>query len=179
VTDPDPITRPSERELILYATPTGPLATSCDAYFRAISEIAPTVAQTFPPHCSLTGFFRRTHVRSAGVVDELTRAIADLGPVPDNAVTVDGVRRQPDWVGLELESRWLLRAVRKLIAASEPGPGEDALRPKDWLHLSLAYGIDDLDVHASLAQTMFENPLSAGWSVGLWERLPTGEWRRH
>ena len=47
----------SRRELILYATPTGPLADACDRFFAAVESIGPTVAQTYPPHCTLTGFF--------------------------------------------------------------------------------------------------------------------------
>ncbi len=46
-------------QLILYAIPTGLLAEQCDRLFRMVRAIAPTTAQTYPPHCTLTGFFQR------------------------------------------------------------------------------------------------------------------------
>ncbi|MDG2026150.1 MAG: hypothetical protein P8J50_03515 [Acidimicrobiales bacterium] len=49
----------SRAELILYATPTGPLAEELDRLFAQFAERAPTTAQTYPPHCTLTGFFQR------------------------------------------------------------------------------------------------------------------------
>jgi alpha-D-ribose 1-methylphosphonate 5-triphosphate diphosphatase len=49
------------RELILYATPTRPLADQCNTFFEAAADLGPTSAQLYPPHCTLTGFFRRTH----------------------------------------------------------------------------------------------------------------------
>ena len=55
-------------ELILYATPTGPLADACAAYFGAVE---PTTAQTYPPHVTLTGFFHRRD--AAGVIEAAAR----------------------------------------------------------------------------------------------------------
>lgn len=169
----------SVTELILYATPTGELAAACDRYFAACAERGPTTAQTYPPHCTLTGFFRRHPARVGVIVGEIQPVIDEAGPVPADAVAVAGLRCTDDWVGFELRSTWLARRTEEVVAAHQLQPGEDALRSKDWLHLSLAYGIDDLDPYRRLAldHGLDRRPIG-GWEIGLWERTTTGAWHR-
>jgi ubiquitin-associated SH3 domain-containing protein len=168
------------RELILYATPTGPLADAVDRYFEEVAATAgATTAQTYPPHCTLTGFFRRTSDRADEVIAETAEVIGSLGPVPAGAVDVVGLTTTDDWVGLELRSPWLIEATAAVVAAHTVLPGDDALRPKDWLHLSLAYGVDDLAPHAELARRRVDPTSDHRWSIGLWERRPDGSWVDH
>ena len=62
----------TERELILYACPIGPLADDLDAYFSQVTaRFGPTTAQTYPVHCTLTGFFRRRGERADEVLTHL------------------------------------------------------------------------------------------------------------
>lgn len=182
----------TRRELILYATPTGPLAEQCAAYFDAASQtLGPTTAQTYPPHCTLTGFFRRTDAGVARAVAEIAPVIAAAGPVPGDAVTVVGCHATAEWVGLELRSPWLSDLAASVADGHTLAPGDDALRLKDWLHLSLAYGtaIDRpaadrssiallLDRYGALAEVMIDPNAAVGWEVGLWERTDQG-WVRH
>lgn len=170
----------ARRELILYATPTGPLAAACDRYFDvARSTLGPTTAHDFPPHCTLTGFFRRDHRRADEVVTELGTAIRDAGPVPPESVEVVALGCHDGWVGLELRSAWLQRLTAWIVAAHRLTPGDDALRPKDWLHLSLAYGVDgDLGPYARLAGEVVDPGAPAGWEVAVWERAGV-RWTRH
>ena len=166
----------SERlELILYATPTGALAASCDAYFaRVREEFGPTTAQTYPPHVTLTGFFRRLPARADGVIAEMRAQIADAGPVPAGMVEVAELIADAEWVGLRISSAWLTDLAAALIARHELAPGDDALRPQDWLHLSLAYGErgsqPSFAVHGSLAKKLVDPTSVAGWEVAVWER---------
>ena len=157
-------------ELILYATPTGPLADACAAYFGAVE---PTTAQTYPPHVTLTGFFHRRD--AAGVID----AAATIDDVPPGVVEVRRLNCTDDWVGLEIGSTWLEAATAAFADRTPPpGVGEDEIRRKDWLHLSLAYGVTDLAPHAEHARRAIDPALAAGWEVALWERSTGGRWDR-
>jgi ubiquitin-associated SH3 domain-containing protein len=169
----------TRRELILYATPTGALAAACDRYFEAVATIGPTSAQHYPPHCTLTGFFRRTGPEAELAISEIGILIERAGPVPDGAVEVVELATRPGWIGLELRSSWLTETTADIAARIDSPPGTDPLRPKDWLHLSLAYGIDGLDAHAALAIDLIDPTAAAGWDVALWERSPDEGWIRH
>ncbi len=159
------------RELILYATPTGALADQCDRYFEHLEAAGlATTAQTYPPHCTLTGFFHRPADRAEAVAAEFNRGLAAAGPVPDDSVEVVGLVTKHDWVGLELRSSWLHELTVALAEAHVPSADDDRLRIKDWLHLSLAYGVADLDRQAEAARKMVDPEASVGWEVGLWER---------
>lgn len=167
------------RELILYAVPRGPLAAACDRYFEAATTLGATTAQAFPPHCTLTGFFRRSPKRADAVLAEIAAVVAAAGPVPSDAVSVVDLIRGDRWIGLELESPWLRSLTADVITAVDVRPGEDALRPKEWLHLSLAYGIDELAAHADLATEIVETGLPVEWDVAVWERSAGPRWVRH
>lgn len=168
------------RELIVYATPTGPLADAVDHFVETVNDrLGPTTAQTYPPHCTLTGFFRRTDAVATSTIAEMGQAIAQAGPVPPGEVEVVALRTTKDWVGLELRSPWLIELTAALAASNRPGPEDDALRLKDWLHLSLAYGVDDLDAHGALATDLIDPALVADWEVAVWERHGDGSWTRH
>ncbi|MEL7156343.1 MAG: hypothetical protein AAFN30_07065 [Actinomycetota bacterium] len=165
--------------LILYATPTGALADACDRYFAACQGLAPTTAQTYPPHCTLTGFFHRPAERVAEVVAEVQGLIDHAGPVPARAVANTGLRCDDDWVGFELQSDWLQERTAEVTAVHRLHPGDDALRPKSWLHLSLAYGVDDLAPYRRLAiEHGLDHPPPGGWEVALWTRSASGAWNR-
>lgn len=168
------------RELILYACPTGPLAGDLETYFAEVSErFGATAAQTYPVHCSLTGFFRREGSRADEVVADLNAVLGDFGPPPPGSVTVDRLGVHEHWVGLELSSPWLLDLIATVVAADVPRGDEDALRPKDWLHVSLAYGVDDLSNHAAFARETVDVARPAAWTVGFWERNVNGVWTAH
>lgn len=162
----------SRAELILYATPTGPLADAIADLFAVLARRAPTTAQTYPPHCTLTGFFRRDRSEIARIRAEVDDAVAAASPGP---VTIERMRSADNWVGLELSSTWLLAVTSAFVDIHRLGPGDDPLRPKDWLHLSIAYGDGDLAAAAPIATTLdLRQPV--GWKIGLWERAPDGPW---
>lgn len=159
-------------ELILYATPVGPLADALTEAFERISEVSPTTAQTYPPHCTLTGFFHRDPSATARIAGEVARSAnaTTTGPVE-----VTALHRGADWIGLELQSSWLLDVTAHFVRTHRLDPGDDELRPKDWLHLSIAYGVDDLAA-ADRALGDIDLSLSVFWEVGLWQRHPGGSW---
>jgi ubiquitin-associated SH3 domain-containing protein len=168
----------STAELILYATPTGALADQLDVVFERLRRSAPTTAQTYPPHCTLTGFFRRDADTVPRILEELRGAHDDVGTMPAAPVEVVALHRRPDWVGLELRSLWLQQLTAAFVDRHAVGPGDDHLRPKDWLHLSVAYGDGDLAAAQPLVADL-DPVLAAEWEVDLWQRHEDGTWTRH
>jgi hypothetical protein len=161
-------------ELILYATPSGPLGDALDNLFRQVAERGPTTAQDFPPHCTLTGFFRRDHADIPRIAAEVDHATATT---TTGAVDIVALHREPDWVGLELASDWLHDLTARFVDAHVVGANDDPLRPKDWLHLSIGYGVDDLGA-AMKATDGLDLTLPVGWEISLWQRHPDGSWSR-
>lgn len=171
-------------ELIFYATPTGSTAAACEAIFNEL-ESTPTTAQRYPPHCTLTGFFRRRSERVARIAVSAQDVIDRFGPIDPTAVDAI-VAEHSDWIGLELTSAVLHDAIEGFVAAIGVEPGEDLLRPKDWLHLSLAYPLNSDVDHSCIDHSgivrRHRAELTAGsdpWELGLWERNDDGTWLRH
>ena len=185
MTAPGSLTTRSDRapalELILYATPTGALADTCAAYFSAASHLGPTTAQTYPPHCTLTGFFRRDAQSMQRIIDEVRLAVGECARVSSVAVDLVELHTSPDWVGIELRSQLFLDVADRFRITHEPGEGDDPIRCKDWMHLSLAYGDGiDLTRYGGLATGLFADALTpCQWEIGLWERSRSGRWLRH
>jgi ubiquitin-associated SH3 domain-containing protein len=163
-------------ELILYATPVGPLAAALDDLFERINDTQPTTAQTYPPHCTLTGFFHRSTSEIPRITSELAAAAGRLEPMPADAVEIVELHRRPDWVGLELRSSWLEALTEGFVREHELAVGDDALRPKSWPHLSIAYGDVDL-AHAIESVVDFDIDLPVSWEVDLWQRAGRS-WKR-
>jgi hypothetical protein len=164
-------------ELILYATPRGPLADALADVFDRIAETRATTAQEYPPHCTLTGFFHRPTRDVSRIVDELKRSLLDVGTMPSNAVQIAEIHCRDDWVGLELQSPWLTHLTERFVHHHALRAGDDALRPKEWLHLSIAYGIDD-NRHAAREIEEVDFVKEVQWDVAIWQRLADGQWNR-
>lgn len=167
----------TDAELILYATPSGPLAEALDDLYAHLAGDGRSTAQDYPPHCTLTGFFHRDAAEIPRIAGELGAAVADRDHTVGDGVDVVALHRGPDWVGLELRSPWLEDVTARFVRNHERAAGDDALRPKDWLHLSIAYGIDDLTI-AHDATKGFDHRLAATWDIALWRRHPNGRWDR-
>lgn len=176
-------------ELIVYATPTGALAKQCDTYFDHLTGRGwLTTAQTYPPHVTLTGFFWRSTSTRLAVVESIDAVIRDSGPIESADVAVKTIAHHDGWVGLEIESKRLTDLVAQIVAADVRTADEDAIRPKDWFHLSLAYGElmggADLGDLANLAKVLIDPKAEAGWEIAVWQRQPNGQtvhgarWRR-
>lgn len=167
----------SKDELILYATPTGAFADACDRYWATLERLgSPTTAQTYPPHCTLTGFFRRKPADIPRAVGEVAAVSQATGG--DLTVSAARLKKSGDWVGFALESLPFEAAIREFVSRHVVGDGDDTLRPKTWLHLSLSYGDGaDPDRHLTEAEQVFSGVEAGHWSLGLWRRRD-GAWRR-
>lgn len=167
----------STAELILYATPGGPLGDALDKLFEQIADRGATTAQDYPPHCTLTGFFHRDPADIPRITAEVDHAMATVGRRPIDAVDIVALHRRSDWVGLELASDWLHDLTARFVDSHVVGAHDDAIRPKDWLHLSIGYGIDDLGA-ATTAAVGLDLTLPVDWEITLWQRHPEGSWSR-
>ena len=63
------------------------------------------------------------------------------------------------------------------VAVHRVDAGDDALRPKAWLHLSIGYGVDDLTA-ADAAARELDPTVAAPWEIALWQRHRDGHWSR-
>jgi ubiquitin-associated SH3 domain-containing protein len=158
--------------LILYATPEGKLADQCEQFFDLLRASGrSTTAQTYPPHVSLTGFFSRGK-------DAVERTIGDVDAAlvtsTGGTVVVDELQETDEWVGLAISSDWFTEVAAIFAAQHRLAPGDDPVRLKDWLHLSLAYGDvpsgTSIGECAALARSIISTDAPTSWSVALWER---------
>ena len=172
------MTRSTDRaEFILYATPSGPLAATLDDVFARLAAEGPTTAQAYPPHCTLTGFFHREPSAAPRLIAELAAARGGDPQPPTGEVEIVALHHRPDWIGFELRSPWLQQLTERFVERHVSRPDDDPLRPKDWLHLSIAYGEGDLRRAAELTRP-FDLSLPVKWDVDLWQRHDDGAWSR-
>jgi hypothetical protein len=163
---------PSHARLILYATPRGVVADVAARYFDPVSEPS-TIAQRYPPHCSLTGYF-------SVEPEHVEPFVAATASGEREGVVTTSVRLEvrERWIGLGVEPADELQRIARRFARETAGlPGRlDDLRLKSWMHLSLAYGHDPRrhDELALVAQDLFDGPLSVDWRVALHERRGAG-----
>lgn len=166
-------------ELIVYACPVGELAEQLGRYFaRSLAECGHNGAHDFMAHVTLTGFFHDVEESIAGYVDALGRAIVSVPPVGAPA-TVTGRLLQADFHLLTVESPWLRSVVGAFCAATSTWTTRvDPIRPKQWLHLSLAYAFGP-ELHGPLSRLALEcvDPdASCEWEIRFYQRRGPGRW---
>jgi len=171
------------REYILYACPLGALGEQIDRYFvRSRALYGPNLAHAYMPHCTLTGFFHDEPSSLQGSIAALDAAYSAIpwssgSPV----VQIRDMMLSSEFHGLLLESE-LLRALAADFAQRAISPTRrDAIRLKDWLHLSLAYGFqqEQHEPLAALAREMINLRAPVRWSLRFYERHPDGLWTCH
>ncbi|MEM6450891.1 MAG: hypothetical protein AAF703_11305 [Cyanobacteria bacterium P01_D01_bin.105] len=134
-------------QLILYACPTGPLAEQIETYFKyARQQCGDNAAHAYMPHCTLTGFFEDEESALPTYIKAMEKVIATHQPhISKNqrskpSVLIQSLSFRPDWHGLVLQADWLKHRVRNFAEQANSPTRTEAIRVKDWLHLSLAYG---------------------------------------
>lgn len=168
-------------ELILYACPTGELADQLDRFFaRSRALCGENSAHRYMPHCTLTGFFRDLPDAVSLYTRAIDRLLAESRP-PEPVITIRGVTFAENFHGLELESPWLNQLARDFATEAESVTRADVIRPKDWLHLSLAYDFPP-EQHATLrdlAESMVTLSAAVRWELRFYERQPGNHWVNH
>jgi ubiquitin-associated SH3 domain-containing protein len=173
----------TDTELILYACPTGELAEQLERYFDlSRNQYGPNAAHRYMPHITLTGFFRDLPTTADHYVRQLDRALAAMpSPDPEPTVALTGLLFKENFHLIQVESPWLKQLTLAYIPLAGTESRREAIRPKDWLHLSLAYDFP-AQQHAALQQlalTTVHTDAPAAWELRLYERHPDNSWTCH
>ncbi|MBD1996641.1 hypothetical protein H6G00_08420 [Leptolyngbya sp. FACHB-541] len=167
---------------IVYACPVGELADQLDRYFQqSLTFCGENAAHRYMPHCTLTGFFQDEEVAIPLYVQALDRALKQAQPSPDPVVTIQKLTFRSDWHGLELQSDWLKKVIAIFAELAVSPTRSDALRLKDWLHLSLAYEFqfEHSESLIQLAQECIDLQASVQWELRFYQRHADYRWTCH
>ena len=164
-------------ELLVAATPVGPLAHAIDAYRQAVAvRIGSNSAHRSPPHCLLTRSYydRLTSARSyrRALVTTLRKH-----PLPLRGV-VTALTTNREWHGLEIESPSLTALAVEIAEGGTNATRHEHVMAHRLLRLALATDFDAADHHllSELAHRIVDPALPAEWRVDLWQRSD-GFWR--
>lgn len=170
-------------KFIVYACPTGELAEQIQRFFaESLESVGANAVHEFIPHCSLTGFFEDRLSSVPLYTQALTRCYnRALRSRPTPAITIQGFAFRPDWHGLELESPWLKKLIVDFACTVNSPTRKEALRIKDWLHLSLAYEFPTEQGKAlsQLASQRIDPTAPVGWELRYYQRDDTHAWTCH
>lgn len=167
---------------IVYACPTGELAEQLDRYFQqSLTVCGANAAHHYMPHCTLTGFFQDEETAIPLYVQALDRALSQTQPCPHPVITIQQLSFHSDWHGLELQSGWLKTMIVTFATLAASPTRQDALRLKDWLHLSLAYEFqpEHSESLIQLAQAYINLQASVQWELRFYQRHSDQRWTCH
>lgn len=164
-------------ELVVTATPVGPLAHAIDAYRQAVAvRIGVNPAHRSPPHCLLT----RSHYEQLTSARSYRRAVlatlrSQQWPLRGVAVALTTNR---EWHGLEIESPSLTALAVDIAAGGTRATRHEHVMAHSLLRLALATDFDAADHHllSELAHRIVDPALPAEWQVDLWQHRD-GLWR--
>ena len=162
-------------KLIVYACPVGPLAQQIERYLTQAKErYGPNAAHAYMPHCTLTGFFEDEESsipRYTKILGLVFNEYRDRIPIP--AIQIKQLSFHADWHGLELEADWLKQLITEFARRSSSLTRDEALRLKDWLHLSLAYGFKPNQAAGlkQLAHQLIDISSEVSWELRFYSRL--------
>ncbi|MEL6553202.1 MAG: hypothetical protein AAFQ63_07060 [Cyanobacteria bacterium J06621_11] len=168
---------------IVYACPVGPLATQIETYLQQSQQrYGKNSAHAYMPHCTLTGFFRD----EVSAVDIYTAALeASLNDyskhISQPPITIEQVTFNPNWHGLVLNATWLKQLIVSFAKRADSPTRTDALRLKDWLHLSLAYDFKPNQGRhlQQLATQLIDITAPVAWELRVYERREGNQWTCH
>lgn len=171
------------RRLIVYACPFGALAEQIERYYAAsLAACGANAAHSYMPHCSLTGFFHADRATIATYSAALDTALRRARPTqPSLPLTINEIALREDFHGLLLSGPWLQTLIADFAHTAHSATRRDALRLKDWLHLSLAYAFPPHQhtALAKLAREMVDITTSVSWELRFYERHADGAWTCH
>ena len=181
----DTPTAKTTHELIVYACPTGELAAQLRNYFDTTrAAVGANTAHRYMSHISLTGFFHDQQSAFAGYATALQNSLQTVmawGADGDRTIHIAGMRFQDAFHYLQIDSPWLTQLSVEFARTAESATRIDAVRVKDFLHLSLAYGFE-LQHGMRLAQfarELVNYRSQVGWQLHFYERHAGDLWTLH
>ncbi len=170
-------------KFIIYACPTGELCQQIEAYYQTSqASCGQNSAHQYMPHCSLTGFFEAPISNLSIYLQALHQTHEQMkGHNIPLSVQILGMSFQPKWQGLELKAAHLKQLIADFIQTVEQSDAEVKIRPKDWLHLSLAYGFkpEHEETLKQLAQKAINPDIPTEWELRFYQRHPNWTWTCH
>jgi ubiquitin-associated SH3 domain-containing protein len=168
---------------IVYACPLGELAEQVERYFQlSQANCGPNAAHSYMPHCSLTGFFHDDLAAAPEYARMLDQLLRQRRPEqPTQVLTITEMVLREDFHGLLLEGVWLKALIADFASIATAPTRREAIRLKDWLHLSLAYAFP-ADKHmalAELARELVDTAAAVSWELRLYERRADSAWACH
>ncbi|MEL7068348.1 MAG: hypothetical protein AAGN15_06795 [Cyanobacteria bacterium J06581_3] len=168
---------------IVYACPVGPLAEQIETYLKeSRRRYGPNAAHAYTPHCTLTGFFQDEKRALPGYASALESALnRHHNQKTNTSVVVGEIVFREDWHGLMLEAEGLKQLIQTFVFLAESPTRSEDLRPKDWLHVSLAYDFlpQDGDRLKQLAIELVDETVPVAWELRLYERDSAQQWTCH
>jgi hypothetical protein len=167
-------------ELILYACPTSEMAEQLDRYFAAsLDACGANAAHRYMPHITLTGFFHDEADAIPFYVAQVEAAVREtLAAAPTPEIRLTRMALDDDFHRIEVESPWLRRLTLDFKERAHRESRCEAIRDKDWLHLSLAYQFPPEQGPAlrALAEQGVSIEAEAGWEIRFYQRHPDNRW---
>lgn len=168
-------------EFILYACPGGKLATQIRTYLTQVRlRCGLNQAHRFMPHCTLTGFFHDAPASATTYGEQIDHLLTTLRP-SHPTVQVTALTLRPDWHGLELTAPWLYQLALAFREQAQGIAPVSPIRPKHWLHVSLAYGFAPHQAAAlqALAEEHVAVTSPATWELRFYQRCRGNTWICH
>jgi ubiquitin-associated SH3 domain-containing protein len=130
----------------------------------------------------LTGFFHDNASAAQHYTLALEEILAQMRPPqPDPVMRVTGMFFDSDFHGFTLKSDWLADLTEAFAATTCSETRGEAIRIKEWLHLSLAYGFkpDEHNALKSMAQQRINPQAAVGWDLRFYQRQDENRWTCH
>lgn len=163
-----------QARFILYACPLGGFADQLEQFYAESSQtIGRTPAQDYMPHSSLTGFFIDTEINPKPYIDSFVPLLdKHLADIPTPPITITNLKMNDLFIGFELEAQWIKDMVRTWKNSIDIPTLLEPIRPKDWLHLSLAYKFPEekKNAYTVLAQKYFPELPASEWEIRFYQR---------
>jgi len=177
------MSRTAMTRLILYACPRGVLATQIKTYLQLTQQrYGPNAAHAYMPHCTLTGFFSDQESAISGYVKTLEKVWGKhLQDSPKASIEIEQMLFREHWHGLALRANWLKRLTAEFAQQADSQTRPEAIRLKDWLHLSLAYDFNPEDGPKlqQLATELIDPSATVDWEMRFYQRSEQQQWTCH
>ncbi|MEM6613066.1 MAG: hypothetical protein AAF652_12595 [Cyanobacteria bacterium P01_C01_bin.72] len=165
-----------EPQFIVYACPTQELSAQLETYWQLSREqCGANRAHNYMPHCTLTGFFCDRSDSASYYIQALEQAYQTALQNQSLAIEIVSLILSKDWHGLELQANGLKELVCNFSQIETSPSRTEAIRLKDWLHLSLAYGFEP-EKRAELEQLAKETiniKAHVAWELRFYQRANT------
>lgn len=170
----------SDRQFIIYACPIGELNSQIETYFdRSRKLYGENSAHKYMPHCSLTGFFADELSSMPIYLEALDRAYLEAKNNLSLDIEIKQLTFRENWHGLELQAEGLKQLIVNFVCLETSTTRPEAIRIKDWLHLSLAYDFNHEYAAKlqSLALEIIESKAKVDWELRFYQKNVDWNWK--